>query len=69
LWGDVVNVASRMESTGVPGKIHVSEPFMVRLKDAYEFELHGDIEIKGKGEMRTYFLKGSRYHPKLVGVA
>jgi class 3 adenylate cyclase len=61
LWGDVVNVASRMESTGVPGRIHVSESFMIRLKDTYEFESHGEIEVKGKGLMRTFFLTGHRY--------
>ena len=61
LWGDVVNVASRIESTGVAGKIHVSEAFMVRLADTFVFELHGDIDVKGKGIMRTYFLEGRRY--------
>ena len=66
LWGDVVNVASRMETTGLPGKIHVSETHMIRLKDTYEFEPHGDIEVKGKGTMKTYFLTGRRYQPKLV---
>ena len=61
LWGDVVNVASRMESSGEPGEIHVSEAFMVRLKDLYEFEARGNIEIKGKGPMQTFFVSGRRY--------
>ncbi len=64
LWGDVVNVASRMESTGVPGKIHVSESYMVRLRDTHDFKSHGETEVKGKGMMRTYFLMGRRYDPK-----
>jgi len=61
LWGDVVNVASRMESSGVAGQIHVSNAFKTRLQDTYNFDLNGDIEIKGKGVMQTYFLKGLRY--------
>ena len=61
LWGDVVNVASRMESSGEPGEIHVSEAFMVRLKDLYEFEARGNIEIKGKGPMQTFFVSSRRY--------
>ena len=61
LWGDVVNVASRMETNGAPNKIHVTEAFMVRLKDVFEFEEHGEIDIKGKGLMKTYYLKGRRF--------
>ena len=61
LWGDVVNVASRMESTGTPGKIHVSEAFMVRLEDVFEFEACGEMEVKGKGLMNTYFLKSQKF--------
>lgn len=61
LWGDVVNVASRMESTGTPGKIHVSEAFMVRLEDVYQFEACGEMEVKGKGLMTTYFLTGKKF--------
>ncbi len=57
LWGDTVNVASRMESTGVPGCIQVTATTYERLKDRYEFEERGTIEIKGKGEMMTYWLK------------
>ena len=61
LWGDVVNVASRMESTGQAGEVHVSESFMVRLRDSYNFRPNGVIDIKGKGDMQTYFLIGPRY--------
>ncbi|MEM7171327.1 MAG: adenylate/guanylate cyclase domain-containing protein [Pseudomonadota bacterium] len=61
LWGDVVNVASRMETTGQPRRIHVTEAFKVRLADVYAFEEVGEIEVKGKGAMRTYFLLGRRF--------
>ncbi|MEM7461486.1 MAG: adenylate/guanylate cyclase domain-containing protein [Pseudomonadota bacterium] len=60
LWGDVVNVASRYESTGTPNKIHVSDSVRVRLADDFEFEDAGEIELKGKGEMRSWFLIGSK---------
>jgi adenylate cyclase len=56
VWGDAVNVASRMESTGVPGQIQVSNEAYERLKDNFNFEKRGLVEIKGKGEMRTWFL-------------
>ncbi|WP_088894283.1 adenylate/guanylate cyclase domain-containing protein [Leptolyngbya ohadii] len=56
LWGDTVNTASRMESQGLPGKIQVTEVTYRLLKDKYCFEERGIVDIKGKGEMRTYFL-------------
>ncbi|MEC4894428.1 MAG: adenylate/guanylate cyclase domain-containing protein [Oscillatoria sp. PMC 1051.18] len=58
LWGDTVNVASRMESSGVPGKIQVTATVYERLKDRFKFETRGLVPIKGKGEMTTYFLVG-----------
>jgi class 3 adenylate cyclase len=58
IWGDTVNTASRMESHGIPGQIQVSEATYQILKDQYQFEERGVIEIKGKGEMRVYLLKG-----------
>ncbi|GAA6622169.1 adenylate/guanylate cyclase domain-containing protein [Scytonema sp. NUACC26] len=58
LWGDTVNIASRMESNGLPGKIQVSAATYQRLKEQFEFEERGNITIKGKGEMRTYWLLG-----------
>lgn len=60
LWGDTVNTASRMESHGIPGTIQVTEPVYRRLREGYEFQQRGEIEIKGKGSMTTYFLKGRR---------
>ncbi len=60
LWGDTVNTASRMESHGIAGTIQVTEAAYRRLQNAYEFEDRGVIPVKGKGEMRTYLLKGRR---------
>lgn len=60
LWGDAVNVASRMESSGQPGSIQVTEATYERLKHQYVFEKRGAIEIKGKGIMETYWLIGSQ---------
>lgn len=56
LWGDAVNVASRMESHGQPGAIQVTEATYVRLRHKYRFETRGEIAIKGKGSMKTYWL-------------
>ena len=54
LWGDTVNIASRMESLCHPGLIQVVEPTYLRLKDKYPFVHRGEIEVKGKGLMKTY---------------
>ncbi len=59
LWGDAVNVASRMELHGLPGRVQVSEAVATALDGGYRFEERGTIDIKGLGEMRTYFLLGS----------
>lgn len=56
LWGDTVNTASRMESHGIPGRIHVSQAFYQRLEGRLPFESRGEIMVKGKGMMQTYFL-------------
>ena len=60
LWGDTVNIASRMESHGVEGKIQISEEVYERLRDKYEIEYRGVIEIKGKGAMRVHILNGKK---------
>ena len=60
LWGDTVNTASRMESHGLAGAIQVTDASYQRLRAAYDFEERGPIQVKGKGEMRTYFLKGRK---------
>jgi adenylate cyclase len=56
LWGDAINTASRMQSHGLGGRIHLTENIYLRLKDKYICEERGVILVKGKGEMRTYFL-------------
>jgi adenylate cyclase len=60
IWGDTVNIASRMESLGVPGKIQVTASTYARLHDRYDFEERGWVDVKGKGEMKTYFLTTRR---------
>jgi class 3 adenylate cyclase len=58
LWGDTVNLASRMESTGVPGGVQVTRSVYERLKDRFEFESRGLVQVKGKGEIETWLLRG-----------
>jgi class 3 adenylate cyclase len=57
LWGDTVNVASRMESTGVPGAIHVTERVYTELCGVYTFEERGLVEVKGKGKLPAWLLR------------
>jgi urea transport system substrate-binding protein len=58
LWGDTVNVASRMESSGEPGRIQVEQSTFEMLQSDYRLEPRGRIPIKGKGVLSTYFLLG-----------
>jgi class 3 adenylate cyclase len=60
LWGDVVNTASRFESSGEPNAIHVSEAVRVRLADDFVFSDSGDVNLKGKGSMRSFYLLGRK---------
>ena len=57
IWGDTVNVASRMESSGAASKIHVSETTMTLTKHLIAYSQPVEMEIKGKGMMKTYFLR------------
>ncbi len=57
LWGDAVNVASRMESHGKPGEIHVSATTYEKLRSHFNLESRGTVYIKGKGDMETYWLR------------
>ena len=63
VWGDTVNTASRMESHAEPGTIQVSERTFEKLKDGFLLEERGEIEVKGKGKMRTFYLLGRREAP------
>lgn len=56
LWGDTVNLASRMESHGLPGMIHVTRPVYEQLAHEFQFAGRGFIEVKGKGSLETWFL-------------
>ncbi|XP_068176301.1 adenylate cyclase type 1-like [Antennarius striatus] len=58
IWGNTVNVASRMDSTGVQGKIQVTEDVHRLIADCYRFVCRGQVSVKGKGQMLTYFLEG-----------
>ena len=60
VWGDAVNVAARMETTGVEGRIQVSQDVRERLKHGFALEDRGDVEVKGKGVMHTWYLVGRR---------
>ncbi len=58
LWGNTVNVASRLESSGEPGKIHCSDDFAEANKSSFAFTKRGETPIKGVGSMTTWFLTG-----------
>ena len=59
LWGDTVNLASRMESHGEPSRIHVTEEVYLALRDAFHFESRGLVDVKGRGPLTTHFLVGA----------
>jgi class 3 adenylate cyclase len=63
LWGDTVNMASRMESTGSAGCIQVTERTYLRLRKEYRFQRRGPVQVKGKGEVVTWFLVGRNDGP------
>jgi class 3 adenylate cyclase/HAMP domain-containing protein len=71
LWGDTVNIASRMESHGLAGSIQVTEATYARLHQNYDLEERGAIAIKGRGEMRTYWLRGKNDQnlPQIIDVS
>ncbi len=58
IWGNTVNVASRMESTSISGKINISESTYDLVKDKYDCEYRGEIHVKNKGLMKMYFVNG-----------
>jgi adenylate cyclase len=60
VWGDAVNVASRMESTDSVGRIQVPEAMYACLKDEFVLQERGAVEVKGKGVMRTWYLVGRK---------
>ncbi len=64
LWGDVVNTASRMESTGIPGSIQITTETYELIQDHFECEARGPVPVKGKGDMETYLLTSRRTQTK-----
>lgn len=60
VWGDAVNIASRLETSSLPGRIQISELVAKELGDRFRLEPRGKVDLKGKGKMRTYFLLGHR---------
>ncbi len=67
LWGDTVNLASRMESTGVPGSIQVTPTTYDLIKSAFVCEPRGPVKIKGKGEINTYLLLSAKPQHRPTG--
>jgi class 3 adenylate cyclase len=63
VWGDTVNVASRLEACSLPDRIHVSDEMRNALDDLYEFEPRGVINLRGKGRMSTAFLTARKWIP------
>jgi adenylate cyclase len=60
VWGETVNLASRLESHGLPGEIQVSDAVREALGDSFVFEPRGAIEVKGVGQLETWLLKEER---------
>ncbi len=60
LWGDTVNIASRMESQGEPGRVHLTETAHSLIETEFECEARGEIELRGRGKMKTWWLNGSK---------
>jgi adenylate cyclase len=60
VWGDTVNTASRMESSGAPGRVHISEETAKLVSGQFVVEERGMVEMKGKGSLRTYWLAGRK---------
>jgi class 3 adenylate cyclase len=56
IWGDTVNIASRMESNSLPGKINISENTYQLVKDVVEVEYRGELHVKNRGVMKMYFV-------------
>jgi adenylate cyclase len=63
VWGDTVNVASRLETSADPNRIHVSEPVAEALRGRFDIEPRGTVDLKGKGPIPTYYLVGLRSGP------
>jgi len=68
VWGDTVNTASRMESSGIPGKVNVSEKTYQTIKDHFDCEYRGKLAAKGMGDMDMYFVIGEKLSVRFLQV-
>lgn len=66
IWGDTVNVASRMESMSEPGKVNISENTYAYVKDKFTCEYRGEIDVKNRGKMKMYFVDRNKKIEKLL---
>jgi guanylate cyclase len=66
IWGPTVNTASRMESQGLPGKVQITQDTYELLKDEFVCEPRGTLEVKGVGQVQTWFLVGERHSAERV---
>ncbi len=69
LWGDAVNIASRMESQGAAGRIQVTGATYDLIRDSFKFEPRGSVDVKGKGPMEAWYLVGPRVADVVAGAA
>ena len=60
IWGDAVNVASRMDSTGMPGEIQFASNCLEIVNERYNYEAPGQVFVKGKGEMDVFLLRDKK---------
>ncbi len=63
IWGETVNIASRLESHGIPGRVHVSAETWRIVQDRFDAEPRGPIDLRGYGPMETYAIIGRRAGP------
>ena len=59
IWGDTVNIASRMETNSVPGRINISEQTYNIVKEKFDCEYRGELDVKNRGQMKMYFVNGT----------
>ena len=69
IWGDTVNLASRMDTLGAPDQIQVDKDAMEKLTDFYTFQLRGTIAVKGKSDRETYFIKARKPEASVMETA
>jgi adenylate cyclase len=60
IWGDTVNIASRMESNSAPGRINISETTYNEIKDEFPCEFRGEIDVKNRGLLKMYFIADTK---------